>query len=162
MTTTTGSKELSMDNLISMYEALGDDMFNIDFTNLTAENLNALNDAVDTLKAKGQEITFQALLDTGNLTQEVANTIQVAQLYADANAITVSIEAVKKFNVEEDRFNAENSKEFIDNYNKLMGYGEDDENRLTADKMALMTDAELADLQFRSTQAGSRMNLDTA
>jgi hypothetical protein len=67
-------------------------------------------------------------------------------MYADANAIKVAVEVVKNFNTKEDRFNKKDSKEFIDSYNKIMGYDDDDDRRLTAEKMGLMTESELLDL----------------
>jgi hypothetical protein len=66
-------------------------------------------------------------------------------MYANANAIKVAIEVVKNFNTKEDRFNKKDSKEFIDSYNKIMGYDDNDDRRLTAEKMGLMTESELLD-----------------
>jgi hypothetical protein len=66
-----------MDNLVKMYEALGDDMFNINFDNLSLPGLRELNDIIENLRQHGTEITFDAILKEA-VTPEVAEVIQSA------------------------------------------------------------------------------------
>lgn len=158
-----GGNQLTMNNLMDMYEALGDDMFNIDFDSLSPQDLQFLNTAINFVQmVQGKPITFKALLESGKLTSQTIEEIKSAQMYANANAIKVAVEVVKNFNVKEDRFNKKDSKEFIDSYNKIMGYDEDDDRRLTAEKMGLMTENELTDSQFRSYQQGRMIEIDSA
>ena len=158
----TGINSLSMDNLMDMYEAVGDDMFNINFDSLSPQDLQSLNAAINWVQGQGKPITFKALLESGQLTTQTIEEIKSAQMYADANAIKVAVEVVKNFNTKEDRFNKKDSKEFIDSYNKIMGYDDDDDRRLTAEKMGLMTESELLDSQFRSSQQGRKIDIDSA
>lgn len=159
----TGINQLTMDNLMDMYEAVGNDMFNINFDSLSQRDLQSLNDAINFVQTvQGKPITFKALLESGQLTSQTIEEIKSAQMYADANAIKVAVEVVKNFNTKEDRFNKKDSKEFIDSYNKIMGYDDDDDRRLTAEKMGLMTESELLDSQFISSQQGRKIDIDSA
>lgn len=153
---------LSMDTLIDMYDAMGNQLFNIDFENMSVDMLTQLHQVVTDLSAQGTEVTFEAILNTAGLMPALASALEQAQLFADQNTIQINIETVQSFNPEEDMYNATERNKFVKSYNELMGYEKGDSGYITSDMMNMMTESDIEKMIFESSQRGKRQQIDSA